>query len=334
MKKVSKIFSLLDKKWKEFFLIQKNYGSSFALYGFVWWLCFYFRTPLSFWLSSWAIKKKTAWLDRYIEYKYADVLSSFKANPPRPQTVSDHRIWVFWGQGEAAMPPLIRICYQQLKRNHENVTLLTCENVGKYITLSPVIFEKVKTGVITWTHFSDIVRNTLLAQHGGLWLDATVWVPLKLPVEKLLQMPLFTASGTFTPSLRTLCFWTSLQWSWSSWCLWAKDKNYLLFSFVSTMLQKFAQVETVFPDYVLQDYLIYYACCHFPSVAKDMEKCREVPCEYRNELAAIMAQPYDEERYRELIKTDFIFKLSFRSAWEKEKNGLPTFYGKFIAGEL
>lgn len=100
------------------------------------------------------------------------------------------------------------------------------------------------------------------------------------------------------------------------------------------MLQKFAQVETVFPDYVLQDYLIYYACCHFPSVAKDMEKCREVPCEYRNELAAIMAQPYDEERYRELIKTDFIFKLSFRSAWEKEKNGLPTFYGKFIAGEL
>lgn len=331
MKTICKGLSLLRKMGREFLTARRDFGFSFAWYGFLWWFCFYFRMPLSNRLSTFAMRRKTAWLDRYMARNYADILERYRNAPPAPEPVTDHRIWVFWGQGESEMPPLIRACYGQLTRFNENVTLVTSRNVGEYISLSPVIFEKVRKGVISWAHFSDIVRNALLARYGGLWLDATVWVPGPLPLEKLLNMPLFTAAGTAAAAPSSICFWTSLQWSWSGWCLWAKDKNYLLFSFVSEMLQKIAEQEKSTPDYVIIDYLIYYACRNFPSVAKDMENCRTLPCDHRNDLASMMNRPYDEDAYRRLTASDFVFKLSFRTSWTPCIDGRRTFYGKILS---
>lgn len=334
MKKIRRILQLFPKLLKEFLAVWKCFGFTFAFYGLIWWLCFYFRAPFSYKLSSWALNRKTAWLDSYIKQHYGDILNRFHNTPPFPESVVEHRIWVFWGQGEAAMPPLIQACYWQLKQHNKKVVLINCGNVGEYISLSPVIFRKVKMGAISWAHFSDIVRNMLLAQYGGLWLDATVWVSGRLPIDQLKEMPLFTANGTVAQTSASIRFWSSFQWSWSSWCLWSKDRNYLLFAFVGEMLQAIAIKEAMIPDYVMQDYLIYYTCRNFPEVASDMENCRNIPCLHRNTLALLMGQPYDAERYWKLTEKDFVFKLSFRTAWPVEINGQSTFYQKLLAGEL
>lgn len=51
------------------------------------------------------------------------------------------------------------------------------------------------------------------------------------------------------------------------------------------MLQAIAINERCWPDYVIQDYLILYACRNFQQVRNDMQKCQKYECKYRNRLA-------------------------------------------------
>lgn len=315
--------------------LSRHYGLSYAFYSMLWWFCFYIPNRFSYRISRWAQLKKTAWLDRYLGRRYAHILKRFQENPPVPQPVLDSRIWIFWGQGDDAMPPLVKACYHQLCLHNSNVTLVTNENISQFIDLPAIIFQKVKDGRITYAHLSDIIRNTLLAQHGGFWLDATVWVPGRLPYEKFGEMSVFTASGTLHQETTSVCFWTSLLFNWSGWCLYAKEKHSLLFSFVSEMLQAIAVGEKSTPDYVIIDYLIYTACRLFPQVKQELGSCHEIhPCENRNALAKLMNEPFDMGKYKELCRTDFVFKLSFRSGWNTlTHNGQETFYGHLITGE-
>ena len=113
--------------------------------------------------------------------------------------------------------------------------------------------------------------------------------------------------------------------------MWSKSKNDILFSFVSEMLMAIAEREEQWPDYVIQDYLIYYAYKNISGVRDLLEKSKTIHCYNRNELANIMDKEFNEKKYRELIKEDFIFKLSFRAKWQKlTKDGKQTFYGRIL----
>lgn len=332
---MSRQFIILRDKMNAFFQKSAHYGISFAFYDLLWWICFYVRTPFSYRLSSWALGKKTAWLDGYIGKKYSDIIDKYKNNPPKATLTDNYRIWVFWGQGEDAMPPLIKACYRQLTEYNDNAILVTNENVSDYIDISEVIKEKVTKGKLTWANYSDIIRNLLLSNYGGLWIDSTVWVSGELPMGLLLDSPLFTACGKVLPTPKGIRFWTSYDWNWSSWCMGSNKSSYLLFAFVGEMLKEIALREKYWPDYVIQDYLILYACRSFPSVKADMSEAQKVEAKRRNELATIMNDPYEETVYQDLIKEDYVFKLSFRSAWrEQTDDGRQTFYSRIVNGVI
>ena len=148
-----KIFQL---RLREFSNHCKNFGFGYALYGLVWWFCFYLRPPNAYKLSSFAMRKKTEWLDKYVPKRYGDIINRYKQNPPIAEPVKDIHIWVFWGQGRENMPPLIEACYRQLTYFNSNVTLITEQNVQEYIALPAVVFEKVRDGRLTYT-FLDFV---------------------------------------------------------------------------------------------------------------------------------------------------------------------------------
>jgi hypothetical protein len=57
-----------------------------------------------------------------------------------------------------------------------------------------------------------------------------------------------------------------------------------------------------------------------------------IECRNRNEFANMMNKPYNADIYRELISTDFVFKLSYRTPWIKETgDGKQTFYGRILS---
>jgi hypothetical protein len=82
------------------------------------------------------------------------------------------RIWIYWAQGQAQMPPIVRACFKQLCKTNppEMVTFLDDQTIGSYADLPGYIFDKMGNYK---AHFSDILRCALLAEHGGIWIDAT-----------------------------------------------------------------------------------------------------------------------------------------------------------------
>ena len=80
------------------------------------------------------------------------------------------------------MPVLIKACYKQLTSLNDNVILVTKQNLHEYVDIPREIYYKVESGKLTWAHFSDIIRTTLLAQHGGALAGCHRMGNTKIPI--------------------------------------------------------------------------------------------------------------------------------------------------------
>lgn len=113
-----------------------------------------------------------------LEKKYTKKLNEFNKN--YDQTVSheqNNKVWICWFQGMEQAPTLVQKCYQSVKENmlDKEIILVTSENMEEYTQFPEFILEKWKSGKITHTHMTDLLRLELLIKHGGMWLDATVF---------------------------------------------------------------------------------------------------------------------------------------------------------------
>ena len=90
------------------------------------------------------------------------------------------QIWACWWQGENAMPDIVKACYNAMHRFSDGhpVILITEKNYKDYVNMPDYIIRKQQSGEIDLTHFSDILRMMLLAQHGGIWMDSTLLIPV------------------------------------------------------------------------------------------------------------------------------------------------------------
>ncbi len=95
-----------------------------------------------------------------------------------------------------------------------------------YIDLPENIIEKYKSGIIDFIKFSDIVRVTLLAKYGGVWLDSTIYIETSKKLEYL-ENDFYTIRlkdeekiPKFVPKGR-----------WTGFCL-AGKQNFILFKFL------------------------------------------------------------------------------------------------------
>lgn len=80
-------------------------------------------------------------------------------------------------QGMENAPALVQKCYESLKINLKDreIILITAQNRKEYAILPDYIEEKYRKGIITHTHFSDLLRVELLCKYGGTWIDSTVY---------------------------------------------------------------------------------------------------------------------------------------------------------------
>lgn len=112
-----------------------------------------------------------------LEKKYKEKLIEFDSiyDENLPHKVSN-KVWVCWFQGMENAPSLVKKCYQSLKDNlvNKEIVLITSDNMMDYVQFPDFIVEKWKSGQITHTHMTDLLRLELLIKYGGMWLDATV----------------------------------------------------------------------------------------------------------------------------------------------------------------
>ena len=137
-------------------------------------------------------------IQAFLHEKYSALIKKYAKAVINEETcphVKDYQIYFCWLQGEANLPPIVRCCYNSFKQNagRYKIVFIDEQNFSKYVDIPPHVMDKFRTGKITRTHFSDILRVNLLERYGGLWLDSTILVTEPLEKYKdFWQMPYFT----------------------------------------------------------------------------------------------------------------------------------------------
>ncbi len=116
---------------------------------------------------------------RKLEKKYKNSLIQFDASYDHTLPhVSSDKVWICWLSGMENAPEIVQLCYRSAITHlrGKEIILLTRENIADYVTLPDYILTKWHDGLISDTHFTDILRLELLIRYGGMWLDATVFL--------------------------------------------------------------------------------------------------------------------------------------------------------------
>ena len=125
--------------------------------------------------------------------KYSPLISAHKSTELlTPGGGYDGKIWRLWLQGEDNAPEVCKACLRSLRYWHSDKKIITLDknNISDYIDLPGYIIDKHEKGIISHTHFSDIIRAELLTQHGGTWIDATVYCTGR-KFGDIMRLPLF-----------------------------------------------------------------------------------------------------------------------------------------------
>lgn len=114
-------------------------------------------------------------------------------------------IWTFWWQGSEDLPEILQLC----KKGHEKYIdmdsfeyiFITRDNYMNYVQIPEMIIEKMNKGIISITHFSDLLRVSLIEKYGGAWIDITMLITDSIPKE-VFEYPFYSVNlqGSHEPS--------------------------------------------------------------------------------------------------------------------------------------
>lgn len=254
-------------------------------------------------------------LKRKYKYVIDDFDNEYKEDKEKSKS-QERKIWMCWMQGLENAPDLVRQCYKQLKKNitDREIILITEENIDKYVSFPSYIQEKYKKGIITHTHFSDLLRIELLCKYGGTWIDSTVFCSGSSVPSYMLDSDFFLFQNLKPGS-------NGSTLNMSSWFLTSNKNNRILM----------ATRELLYAYWRKKDYLIDYFLLHyFMMIAaeryhEEWNRMIKFPNSIPHVLLLMLFEPYDEEKYRALTNMCPFHKLSNKcSAEDMAKEG--TYY--------
>lgn len=226
----------------------------------------------------------------------------------------NNTIWIFWWQGEDSMPDIVKKCYNSVQRfcGNKKIVLITKDNIRDYTDISENIYLKLNSGVITFTHFSDILRANLLKNNGGLWMDATMYVTNSLDNIELKEL-LYRVSQSKDTFNISFGRWTGFFMGGPS----GMD----IMSFMDRLYQCYWEEYDELIDYFLIDYALDYAW------NKNLSEFKSLEDKYKNidpnlfDMQKFLNSKYDEMFWNDLTRNTNLFKLSYKKKInEKDDN--------------
>jgi len=240
---------------------------------------------------------------------------------------SDAPIFFMWWQGFDNMPEVVKLCYSQLYKcagSHPIVFL--CENNFRDIYLSMVkkelesnVVELFYSDHLKVQHLSDILRNKLLYNCGGIWIDATVFLTKNIDI--ILNDSKFF-SGRRDPQKANNYFpsrgrWTSYFVASDAWCSLTK----FLYSGLEEILERNGSL----PDYFTLDYLFSIA---YEEKKEIRDMIGNIPTiepiiGHFNNVSGVISQ----KEYNDIICKAPFFKLDWRKYnGDYDESGKPTIF--------
>ncbi|MDR4520813.1 MAG: capsular polysaccharide synthesis protein [Nitrosomonas sp.] len=254
--------------------------------------------------------------------QYASVLDEFdKLYSPDiyPQKES-RKVWFCWMQGIDKAPLLVKKCYKSVcKEMHgREIIFLSERNLKEWCQLPEFIWEKYQKGIITQTHLSDLLRIALLAQHGGTWIDATVYCSSACSTpDYMLDSDFFVFQNLKPGSDGSVL-------NISSWFMTAKKNNHIVLV-VKELLWRYWQKENSLIDYFLLHHFISIVSERY---SEEWKKVYQFPNSLPHVLLLSLFEKFDETRYEAMLQSSPFHKLSYK--FTEEQMALPETYYKHI----
>ncbi len=259
------------------------------------------------------LKKKNSKLIKNFKEQNADAFDRKKMN-------YNPVIWTIWMQGMDAAPPVVQKCYESMKRNiiDREIIVITEENYKNYVNLPNYILDKYQKGIISKTHFADILRIELLATYGGTWLDGTVYCSSYPKHKYMLDSELF-AFQMMKPGL------DGHTQSISSWMMSAYS-NHPIILLTRELLYNYWKTY----NYAI-DYFIFHDFFEMSIGAYPDEWKKVIP--FSNSTPQILLlrlfDKYNEEIWNALKEQTSFHKLSFKFDEEKFRQK-GTYYDEIV----
>lgn len=171
-------------------------------------------------------------------------------------STDNDRLWTSWWQGAASAPAPIRLCLESQVRNLTGThVVITAENFHEHVSLAPHVLAKHSAGRMHPAHFADYLRVSLLARHGGVWIDASIFASQPFPPTTW-HSHLWTRKVPADQDYRNVS-----DRRWSTFFLGGQSSD-LLWKFVVEFLEHYWQTFDAAINYYLLDYALAIAYAH------------------------------------------------------------------------
>jgi hypothetical protein len=219
------------------------------------------------------------------------------------------------------MPPIVKACYNSIVKYAQGfaVTLITKDNFRDYMDVPEHVLKKLQTGIMTITHFSNIIRMSLLAKHGGFWIDATILLTKPFEAE---NSSFFTIKrkpgGEFVPKRR-----------WTGNCIGGSEGT-SLFVFVRDFLCEYWKYYDEMIDYFLYDYSIALAYFSIPQITYLIDSVKTGEQDLFI-LQDNLGSEYTPELFTSFTKNTIFHKLTWKGQYlTRTSNNKLTVYGYIL----
>lgn len=229
-------------------------------------------------------------------------------------------IWVFWWQGIESAPKIVKECYKSIIKysGKHNVVLVTKNNYYEYVTIPGYVINKLENGQMSKTHFSDILRFALLAEYGGIWMDATIYLTDYLPKD-IYNLPYYTLRGCFK------------EWEWSGFFQATGEQNDF-FSCVRDTFYVYWKNHNQLITYLLIDCTMKAIYDLHPELDNMIYSVKKVDNSVFLLNDEYLDTVYDDKKWNHIKEKTFIHKLSYKFMHESYIYNKKTFWG-FILDE-
>lgn len=234
-------------------------------------------------------------------------------------------IWIFWYQGWDSVPQIVKDCgvttEKYLDNGKYNVHYITKENYTSFVQFPDWIMEKVSSGTINLTKFSNMLRMALLYQFGGIWMDATLFITEPLD-EKITEYPYYSIKN---PQGEYAGFNIS-SGQWSTFFLTVKTRQTRFYKELLTLQMEYWRREDYLLDYFLFDLLIALVLRNEPDIAKEFSL---IPINNKDatSLEHMLNERYDPTCWEKMKAENSIFKVTYKLRFSDSPD---TYYNRIV----
>lgn len=226
-------------------------------------------------------------------------------------------IWICWLQGEENAPELIKVCIRSIRKYNPNkkIIILDEKTLSKYATFPNYILEKRAKGIISNTHFSDLLRAQILVTYGGTWMDATL-LCTDVPQDYLTNSALFVYRTFYDNHSQNPIVA-------SSWFLSAEKNNDILTA-TRDMLFSYWEKHNTLMNYYLFHIFFTIATKKYSEQWEAVPKLSNANPHF---LQFELKKQFNQELFDQVRKISPIHKLTYKGLEQTDKN---SFYRRLL----